>query len=90
MVVKRDEGFPTEDTRGLFNGTHVSFFTQEEAFPEDYMETGIDEEDEADTKADDEEEEEFHEEKEVVTDVIDGLDEEDELNEGSPEESDEE
>jgi hypothetical protein len=87
MVVKRDEGFPTEDTRGLFNGTHVSFFTQEEAFPEDYIETGIDEEDEADTKADDEEEEEFHEEKEILADVIDDLDEEDEI---EAEEADEE
>jgi hypothetical protein len=88
MVVKRDEGFPTEDTRGLFNGTHVSFFTQEEAFPEDYMEADTEAEDE---EISDDEEEESHEEKEVVTDVIDDLDEEDEIEaDESDEESEEE
>jgi hypothetical protein len=88
MVVKRDEGFPTEDIRGLFNGTHVSFFTQEEAFPEDYMKADTEVEDE---EIADDEEEESHEEKEVIEDVIDDLDEVDESEaDEADEESDEE
>jgi hypothetical protein len=79
MVAKRDEGFPTEDIRGLFNGTHVSFFKQNEVHKEDSTQVVTIEDDKSNTVVGNEEEVAQVAENEVTKDVSDDSGKEDEL-----------